>query len=84
MPGERYSSTFKMYTSDGSDTSFRVQYHRFEPDSSLHPLIKTMTHVAFKIDNIDELIKNRPVLLRPYVPFPDFHVAIVEINGMPI
>jgi hypothetical protein len=43
-----------------------------------------MTHVAFKVDNMDELIKNRPMLLGPYFPFPGFRVAIVEINGMPI
>lgn len=82
--GEVYSSTFKMYTSNGEDKNLRVQYHRFEEGSSLHPLIKTMTHVAFKVDSIDEAIIGKPLLLGPYYPFEGFRVAIVEINGMPI
>jgi hypothetical protein len=41
-PGEHYSSTFKMYTSGGEDPGgFRVQFHRFDPGSSLHPLIQS-------------------------------------------
>lgn len=82
--GERYSPTFKMYTSDGLGTRFRVQYHRFEDGSSLHPLIKTMTHVAFKVSDMQKAIKGYPLLLGPYFPFEGFEVAIVEINGMPI
>ena len=82
--GEMYSPTFKMYTSDGPDVSFRIQYHRFEPGSSLHPLIQTMTHVAFKVSDMHKAIQGRPLLLGPYFPFDGFEVAIVEINGMPI
>jgi len=82
--GENYSSTFKMYISDGPDTNFRVQYHRFEPGSSLHPLIQTMTHVAFKVNDMKKAIEGYPLLLGPYFPFEGFEVAIVEINGMPI
>lgn len=52
--GEKYSSTFKMYTSNGDDPKFRVQYHRFEEGSSLHSLIQTMTHVAFKVSDMQK------------------------------
>lgn len=57
--GELYSSTFKMYTSCGENSEFRVQYHRFEPDCPLHPLIKTVPHVAFKVNSIDEAIRGK-------------------------
>jgi hypothetical protein len=81
---ERYSSTFKMYTSDGGSNNIRIQYHRFEKDCPLHPLIQSMTHVAFKVSNIDVAIKAKMVLLEPYFPFAGFRVAVVEIDGMPI
>ena len=42
-----------MYTSD-VDGDFRIQYHRFTEDSPLHPLIKTVPHVAIQVDNLDE------------------------------
>jgi hypothetical protein len=82
--GEKYSSTFKMYTSGGQDSEFRVQYHRFEEDSPLHPLIKTMTHVAFKVDSIDEAILGKEIILGPYYPFEGFRVAIIIDSSAPI
>jgi len=82
--GEKYSSTFKMYTSGGQDSEFRVQYHRFEEDSPLHPLIKTMAHVAFKVDNLDDAIKGKEVIMDPYCPFEGFRCAMIIDSGAPI
>lgn len=84
--GEQYSSTFKMYTSGGENSEFRVQYHRFEEDSPLHPILKTVPHVAFKVKSIDEAIKRKNVVLGPYYPFEGFRVAIIidEESGAPI
>jgi hypothetical protein len=73
-----------MYTSGGPNSDFRIQYHRFEKDSPLHELIKTMTHVAFKVDSIDAAIEGRTVILEPYYPFAGFRVAMIEDNGAPI
>lgn len=80
---ERYSATFKMYTS-GGESEFRIQYHRYEDDSPLHSLIKTVPHVAFKVDNIEKAIVGKKVLLGPYFPFAGFCVAIIDDNGTPI
>ena len=82
--GERYSPTFGMYTSNGKDTRFRIQYHRFDKDSPLAPLLKTRPHVAFKVNNLEKAIAGRKVLLEPYCPFEGFKVAAVEIDGAPI
>lgn len=81
---ERYNSTFKMYTSGGKNSEFRIQYHRFEPDSPLHPLLKTVPHVAFKVNSIEAAIKGKEVVLGPYEPFPGFKVAVIIECGVPI
>lgn len=83
MPNEKYSSTFKMYTTDGNNP-FRIQWHRFEEGCPLHPLIQSTPHVAFKVNSIDEAIAGRTVLLEPYYPFNGFRVAMVEIDGAPV
>jgi len=82
--GERFSSTFKMYTTDGEDKNFRIEWHRFEKGCPLHPLLQTMPHVAFKVDNIDKAIENKKILLAPYFPFEGFRVAAIEVDGAPI
>lgn len=81
--GERYSPTYKMHTTDGNNP-FRIQWHRFEPDSPLHPLIKEKPHVAFKVDDLDVAIKGETVILDPYYPFENFRVAIIEVDNVPI
>lgn len=80
---EKYSSKFKMYTTDG-DNLFRIQWHRFEKDCPLHPLIQSTPHLAFKVKSIENAIAGKSVLLEPYYPFKDFRVAMVEIDGAPV
>jgi hypothetical protein len=83
-PRERFSARFGMYTSDGECTTLHIQWHRFEPDSSLHPLIRTIPHPAFRVADLDRAIKGYPLLLGPYEPIPGFRVAIIEDGGYPI
>ena len=82
--GERYSSTFKMHTSGGEESEFRVQYHRFEEGCPLHPLIQTMPHAAFKVPNIEEAIAGKDVILNIYEPIKGFKVAMIADSGIPI
>lgn len=81
--GERYSPVFKMYTSGGEGPT-RIQYHRFEEGSSLHPIIRQLPHVAFKVACLEEAIQGKELLLEPYEPFTGFRVAIVLEGGSPV
>ena len=84
-PDEHYSSTFKMYTSGGEDPGgFRIQFHRFDPGSSLHPLIQSKPHVAFQVDELEKALDGEALLLGPYEPFAGFKVAIIEDDGVPV
>lgn len=83
-PGERYSERFAMHTSDAPAGLIRVQFHRFAPESPLHPLLRTMPHPAFKVDKLDRAIAGQTILLGPYEPIPGFRVAIIEDGGIPI
>lgn len=47
-----FSEKAGMYTVDNPG-KFRVQWHRFTDNSPLHPLLKTVPHVAFKVDNLE-------------------------------
>ena len=83
-PGERFSELFGMYTNDSDCELLRIQWHRFEPGSVLHPLIRTVPHVAFKVSDLDRAVEGRKLLLGPYEPIPNFRVAIIEDGGHPI
>lgn len=78
-----YSEKAEMYTVDNPG-QFRVQWHRFKDSSPLHNLIKTVPHVAFKVDNLLRAIEDEEVILGPYEPIDGFFVAMINDNGAPI
>jgi len=83
-PNERYSARFGMYTSDGDCTLLHIQWHRFNGDSPLHPLIRSTPHVAFKVDDLNRAVAGCKLLLDPYEPIEGYRVAIIEDGGVPI
>jgi hypothetical protein len=83
-PGERYSARFGMYTSDSDCQMLHIQWHRFAADSSLHPLVRSLPHPAFKVDNLDRAVVDRKLLLGPYEPITGYRVAIIDDGRMPV
>lgn len=81
---ERYSARFGMYTSDSDCGLARVQWHRFTPESPLHPLIRSTAHLAFKVNDLDRAVLGCKLLLEPYEPIAGYRVAIIEDGGMPV
>lgn len=84
QPGERFSARFGMHTSDSRCESVRIQWHRFDTNSSLHPLIRALPHVALRVADLEAAIVGYNVLLAPYEPIPGFRAAIIEDGGCPI
>lgn len=81
---ERYSPVYGMYTSDAPTALIRVQWHRFEPGSPLHPLLQQGPHAAFKVSDLDRAVAGKNVILGPYEPIPGFRVAAIEDGGVAI
>lgn len=57
---------------------------RYEPDSPLHPLMKSLPHVAFKVNDLEAAIEEEEVILGPYEPIDDYRVAVINDNGVPV
>lgn len=81
--GESYSAKAGMFTADNPG-AFRIQWHRFTPDSPLHPLIRTVPHPAFKVDDLAAAIAGETLLLGPYEPIDGYRVAIIDDGGVPV
>lgn len=73
-----------MYTGDSPSKTLRIQWHRFEVNSSLDPLVRTLPQVALKVTDLEGAIAGCKVRLAPYQPIAGFRVAITEEGGYPI
>jgi hypothetical protein len=82
--GERYLPQFKMYVSGFPDSPFGIEWMRFEPDSPISELVRTVPHVAFEVDDLDEALKGKKVLSPPGCPSAGVRAAMIIDNGCPI
>lgn len=82
--GERYTPGVKMWSSGYKGSEFRVPWMRFEDDCDLQPLIQTVAHAAFKVDDLDRASQGRTVIHGPEEPLEVFRVAFSEDGGAPI
>lgn len=84
QPGERHSAALGLYTADARCGTIRVQWHRFEERSPLHPLLRSLPHAAFKVADLERAVGDAPVILGPYEPLPGYRVAIIDDGGVPV
>lgn len=81
--GEVFSPAAGMFTA-GNPGRFRIQRHRFLPDSPQHPLIRSVPHPAFKVADLEAAIAGEEVLLGPCEPIDGTRVAIINDGGVPV
>ena len=46
--------------------------------------MKTIPHIAFDVDDLEEVLKGKNVIIEPNSPSPGVIVAFIEDNGAPI
>ncbi|MEZ4997782.1 MAG: hypothetical protein R2758_10075 [Bacteroidales bacterium] len=86
MPDEIYLPQFKFYVSGFPASPYGIEWMRFEDDSPMCDLIKTVPHVAFVVRDLDhELsVRNFRILTPPTPPSEGVRVAMIEHNGAPV
>jgi hypothetical protein len=86
LPGEKYLPQFKLYVSGFSTSPFGIEWMRFEKDSQVDKLIRTVPHIAFEVDNLDyELaIHDFKIITEPNSTAHGIRVAMIEHNGAPV
>lgn len=83
-PGERHLAQFKLFVSGFPDSAYGVEWMRFEADSPLPEIVRTVPHVAFEVDDLDAALEGKHVLCAPGVPSSGVRAAMILDNGCPI
>ncbi len=81
---ETYLKDYKVHVSGYDTNPYGVEWMRFELDSPLPELIKTVPHVAFKVDNLNNELKGKEILIEPNSPSKGLKVAFIVHNGAPV
>ncbi len=81
---EKHLKHLKIYVSGYGQNAYGVEWTRYEDDAPYPEVVKTIAHVAFEVDNLQEAIEGKNVIIEPNSPSPGVVVAFIEDNGAPI
>jgi hypothetical protein len=69
----------------GFDTSpYGIEWIRFEAHCRVPDIVKTVPHVAFAVDDLDEALKGKTILIAPAAPSAGVRVAFILDGGAPV
>ena len=74
----------KLFITDATQSEHRIEWLRFEPGSPMPALLQNVAHVAYKVDNLDEALAGRKVIVEPFAPMDGLRVAVIDDAGAPI
>ena len=83
-PGETYLPHLRLFCTDQEANPFGIQWMRYDDDCPLPHVVKTLPHVAFQVDDMDEALAGREVLIAPTSPSDGVIVAFVLCDGAPV
>ena len=83
-PEEQHIEHLKVYVSGFETSPYGIQWMRFEPDCPVPDLVRTVPHVAFEVDDLDEAIVGKEILTPPNSPSEGVRVAMIVHDGAPI
>lgn len=76
---ETFVEATRVWITDFQRHPYRIEWLRYEPDSPVTGPVRTMPHVAFRVDSIAECAKGLKVLLEPF----DAGIAVVGFYQTP-
>jgi hypothetical protein len=83
-PDETYLSNFGVFISGYESSPYGIEWMRFEADSPLPELVKTVPHVAFEVDDLARELAGHELLIAPNSPSAGVTVAFIVDNGAPV
>lgn len=82
--GEKYLKEHKVYISGYETSEYKIEWMRYEDDSPVNELVKTVPHVAFEVNDVYEATKGKEILIQPNSLSPGVTVAFIIENGAPV
>ncbi len=84
MEGEYFIEDWKTSLTPYDQSEFHLQWCRYHEGCPLPELVKTIPHVAFIVDDMDEALKGKKLIYGPFFPIANWRVAFIEECGAPV
>ena len=81
---EAFIEEHGFYVSGFDRSPYGIEWMRFDPDSPISVLIQTVPHLAFEVDDLEEAVAGKELLLAPTELYPGARVAMIVSDGAPV
>ena len=83
-PGERHLEHLKIHVAGFETSPYGIEWMRFEPGCPVPELVRTVPHIAFEVDDLDEALRGKEILSPPSSPSDGVRVAMIVHDGAPV
>ena len=74
----------KMTVSDHQNNRYGIQWQRYWEGAPYPEVVRTVPHVAVVVENLEDELKDKKVIIQPNSPSEGLRVAFIEVNGAPV
>jgi hypothetical protein len=82
--GMRYLESKRLWLTSPAAHPFRVEWLWYEDGSPEVELVRTLPHVAYRVDSLEDALDGQRVVAQPFDVFGEVRVAFIEVDGAPI
>jgi hypothetical protein len=82
--GMRFLESKRLWLTSPADHPYRVEWLWYEDDSPEVELVRTVPHVAYRVESLEEAMAGHPVLAEPFDVFGEVRVSFIEVDGAPV
>ena len=82
--GMRYLESKRLWLTSPAAHPFRVEWLWYEDGSPEAELVRTLPHVAYRVDSLEEAMDGHRVVAEPFDVFGEVRVGFVEVDGAPV
>jgi hypothetical protein len=82
--GMRFLESKRLWLTSPADHPYRVEWLWYEEESPEAELIRTVPHVAYRVESLEDAMAEGRVLAEPFDVFGEVRVSFIEVDGAPV
>jgi hypothetical protein len=82
--GMRFLESKRLWLTSPVDHPYRVEWLWYEDGSPEADLVRTLPHVAYRVESLEDAMAGQAVVAEPFDVFGEVRVGFIEVDGAPV
>jgi hypothetical protein len=80
----RYLESKRLWLTSPGDHPHRVEWLWYEPSSPEAELVRTVPHVAYLVESLEDAMAGGNAIVEPFDVFGEVRVGFIAVDGAPV